>query len=309
MLSPTKKAAAIMDKYGVSLQNADGSFKTLLQIMENLRSSFGGLDAAILTADGDINDGENILNLAKASSKSAEQMEKLQAVSELFGVRALPGMLAVIQASEEDFNSLSNAIGNSEGAAKSMARIMLDNLQGSFTLFRDAVNGVERSIGERLSPYLRQFLDWLTSEMPDVQNAVNNALDSIESKIQRFKETFRELTKSEEWKNADLFGKAKLVWDNLIAEPFPVWWSRVGGGVKETLIADISEIGSFMGQALMQGLQSTIRAHPFASLLGGAFLGSGALANIIGIGAKIANTVMKFRISAPIRRFNWAREI
>lgn len=293
MLSPTKKATAIMDKYGVSLQNADGSSKTLLQIMKNLRSSFGGLDAAILTADGDINDGESILQLAKASGKSAEQMEKLQAVSELFGVRALPGMLAVIQASEEDFNSLSNAIENSEGAAKSMARIMLDNLQGSFTLCRDAVNGVERSIGERLSPYLRQFLDWLTSEMPDVQNAVNNALDSIESKIQRFKETFRELTKSTEWKNADLFGKAKLVWDALIAEPFSAWWSRVGGGVRKTLFAGIREIGSFMGQALMQGLQSAIRAHPFASLLGGAFLGSGALSNIIGFSARIAHTVTR----------------
>ncbi len=303
MLNPSKKAAAAMDKYGISMKNPDGSSKTLMQIMENLRASFGDLDAAILNADGDINDSDSILGLAKAAGKSAEQMEKLEAVSTLFGDRALPGMLSIIQASEKDFKKLSNAIENSEGTAKSMSEIMLDNLQGSLVLLQSAADGVKSSIGERLAPYLRQFVEWLTAKMPDIQNAINGMLDSIEAKIQWVKQTMQEVMSSAEWKDADLFGKAKLVWDNLIAEPFSAWWARHGENIKTTLVSGMAEIGSLIGQALIESLMAAFQAHPIAAMIGTAVLGSGALANMIGLGANAAAAgmgIMDFGANAAI---------
>ena len=303
MLNPSKKAAAAMEKYGISMKNPDGSSKTLMQIMENLRASFGDLDAAILNADGDINDSDSILGLAKAAGKSAEQMEKLEAVSTLFGDRALPGMLSIIQASEKDFKKLSSAIANSEGAAKSMSEIMLDNLQGSFVLLQSAADGVKSSIGERLAPYLRQFVEWLTAKMPDIQNAINQMLDSIEAKIQWVKQTMQEIMGSAEWKDADLFGKAKLVWDNLIAEPFSAWWARHSESIKTTLVSGMAEIGSLIGQALIESLKAAFQAHPIAAMIGTAVLGSGALANMIGLGANAAVAgmgIMDFGANAAI---------
>ncbi len=303
MLNPSKKAAAAMEKYGISMKNPDGSSKTLMQIMENLRASFGDLDAAILNADGDINDSDSILGLAKAAGKSAEQMEKLEAVSTLFGDRALPGMLSIIQASEKDFKKLSNAIENSEGTAKSMSEIMLDNLQGSLVLLQSAADGVKSSIGERLAPYLRQFVEWLTAKMPDIQNAINGMLDSIEAKIQWVKQTMQEVMSSAEWKDADLFGKAKLVWDNLIAEPFSAWWARHGENIKTTLVSGMAEIGSLIGQALIESLMAAFQAHPIAAMIGTAVLGSGALANMIGLGANAAAAgmgIMDFGANAAI---------
>jgi TP901 family phage tail tape measure protein len=303
MLNPSKKAAAAMEKYGISMKNPDGSSKTLMQIMENLRASFGDLDAAILNADGDINDSDSILGLAKAAGKSAEQMEKLEAVSTLFGDRALPGMLSIIQASEKDFKKLSSAIANSEGAAKSMSEIMLDNLQGSLVLLQSAADGVKSSIGERLAPYLRQFVEWLTAKMPDIQNAINQMLDSIEAKIQWVKQTMQEIMGSAEWKDADLFGKAKLVWDNLIAEPFSAWWARHSESIKTTLVSGMAEIGSLIGQALIESLKAAFQAHPIAAMIGTAVLGSGALANMIGLGANAAVAgmgIMDFGANAAI---------
>ena len=303
MLNPSKKAAAAMEKYGISMKNPDGSSKTLMQITENLRASFGDLDAAILNADGDINDSDSILGLAKAAGKSAEQMEKLEAVSTLFGDRALPGMLSIIQASEKDFKKLSSAIANSEGAAKSMSEIMLDNLQGSLVLLQSAADGVKSSIGERLAPYLRQFVEWLTAKMPDIQNAINQMLDSIEAKIQWVKQTMQEIMGSAEWKDADLFGKAKLVWDNLIAEPFSAWWARHSESIKTTLVSGMAEIGSLIGQALIESLKAAFQAHPIAAMIGTAVLGSGALANMIGLGANAAVAgmgIMDFGANAAI---------
>ena len=46
----------------------------------------------------------------------------------------MSGMLAIINALEQDYNDLSNAIGNSKDAAQDMADTMLDNLAGSMTL-------------------------------------------------------------------------------------------------------------------------------------------------------------------------------
>ena len=51
-----------------------------------------------------------------------------------FRKRSYERMLAIINASEQDYNDLSNAIGNSKDAAQDMADTMLDNLAGSMTL-------------------------------------------------------------------------------------------------------------------------------------------------------------------------------
>lgn len=50
MASPTDKMAAAMKKYGISLTDSDGKMKTLKGVMDNLRTSLGGLAEAEQTA-------------------------------------------------------------------------------------------------------------------------------------------------------------------------------------------------------------------------------------------------------------------
>ena len=50
MASPTDKMAAAMQKYNISLTDGEGSMKTFRGVMENLRSSLGGLSEAEQTA-------------------------------------------------------------------------------------------------------------------------------------------------------------------------------------------------------------------------------------------------------------------
>ena len=81
-------------------------------------------------------------------------------------------MLAVINASENDWNKLAQAVDNADGASQRMADTMLDNLSGKFTLFQSALDGVKISLGERVSPYLVKALGWITEQMPDVERAL-----------------------------------------------------------------------------------------------------------------------------------------
>lgn len=137
-------------------------------------------------------------------------------------------MLAIINASEEDYNKLSTAIGNSKDAAEGMADTMLDNLKGSFTLMQSAIEGTENAFGKRLSPYLRGIAGGITDMMPEITDGINAVMDVVDDKIAGVKRKITDMTGSDEWKNADLFGKIDIAWDSIIAKPFGNWASGDG---------------------------------------------------------------------------------
>lgn len=75
MAKPTKQMKEYMDKYGISLTNADGSMKSFREVVDNLRSSLGGLS----------------------------ETEQVAAATAIFGKESFAGMLAIVNASEADF--------------------------------------------------------------------------------------------------------------------------------------------------------------------------------------------------------------
>lgn len=200
MAAPTDSMAAAMDKYGISLTDSEGNMKSLRGVIDNLRGSLGGLS----------------------------ETEQTAAASTIFGKEAMSGMLAIINASEEDYNKLSTAIGNSKDAAEGMADTMLDNLKGSFTLMQSAIEGTENAFGKRLSPYLRGIAGGITDMMPEITDGINAVMDVADDKIAGVKRKITDMTGSDEWKNADLFGKIDIAWDSIIAKPFGNWVSGDG---------------------------------------------------------------------------------
>lgn len=137
LADPPKDAAGAIEKLGLSITNADGSMRPLNDVMKDLRKSFAGLT----------------------------QEQKVQIASQLAGQEAMSGLLALVNASEEDYNKLAEAIGNADGASKKMSDTMLDNLSGKWTLFQSALDGVKISLGERFKPYLMDALDWMIEKM------------------------------------------------------------------------------------------------------------------------------------------------
>lgn len=200
MAAPTDSMAAAMDKYGISLTDSEGNMKSLRGVIDNLRGSLGGLS----------------------------ETEQTAAASTIFGKEAMAGMLAIINASEEDYNKLSTAIGNSKDAAEGMADTMLDNLKGSFTLMQSAIEGTENAFGKRLSPYLRDIAGGIADAMPGITDGINAVMDVVDDKIAGVKRKITDMTSSDEWKNADLFGKIDIAWDSIIAKPFGNWVSGDG---------------------------------------------------------------------------------
>lgn len=140
MAKPTKQQATYMDKYGISLTKADGTMKSFGEVVENLRGSLGGLS----------------------------EQEQIAAASAIFGKESFSGMLAIVNASEQDFNKLTEAVYNCDGAAKKMAETKLDNLNGSITLAKSAFDALQVELGELLLPTLTEGIKKFT----DIINVV-----------------------------------------------------------------------------------------------------------------------------------------
>lgn len=167
LTKPSDKAATYMNKYGVSLYDAQGNVKSLRDFMLDLRQKFGDLDVAVTNADGSIKSGEEIME-EYGKKLPISQQEKLTAITTMFGTRALPGILSIINAGQGDFNQLATSIDGADtafdgaGYAAGQAGIMLDNLQGDITLLKSAFGTTKIVISDMVSGELREFIQQLT---------------------------------------------------------------------------------------------------------------------------------------------------
>lgn len=151
LIKPTDDAAALMEQYGLSMTNADGSMKSLGEVMNMLRDKLGGLTEA----------------------------EQAQVAAQIFGQEAMSGMLAIINASDSDYAKLTDAIYDADGAAQQMADTMLDNLGGQLTLLKSALEGLAIQFGEILMPYIKQFVAWLQNLTQKLQELTPEQKEQI----------------------------------------------------------------------------------------------------------------------------------
>ena len=138
---PSKSVAVAMEEMGVSLTDASGQMKPLSTLMEDLRREFSSLN----------------------------EEQKASYAATIAGKTGMSGLLAIVNASEKDFKSLTESINDCDGAAKKMSDTKLDNLQGDITLLKSNAEGLALSVSGRLNPALR----FLTKAASGVITAFN----------------------------------------------------------------------------------------------------------------------------------------
>ena len=155
MAKPTKEVQGAMDALGISLTKSDGSMKSLNEIMVDLRKGFSGLT----------------------------QDQKAQMAAALGGQEAMSGLLAIVNASDDDFNKLSDSIANCDGAAADMAETMNDNLSGQITILKSGLEGLAISLYEEMQTPLKDIVKEAQTMVQGLQEAFNDGgLDSLVAK-------------------------------------------------------------------------------------------------------------------------------
>ena len=173
MANPTDKMKAAMDALGVSLENGDGSMKSLMEVMQDLRKGFGGgtmdateftnkmseLDAALQQGTISEEDYEQAVNELCVAMYGAEGAQKAQIAAMLAGKTGMAGLLAIVNSTDEDFQKLTKSIYNASGTSQEMADIMLNNLSGQLTILKSQLEGVALQLGEILMPHMKKFVE------------------------------------------------------------------------------------------------------------------------------------------------------
>lgn len=264
LADPPKDCAAAMEQYGISMTNSDGTMKSLMEVMENMRDSLGSLD----------------------------EQEQASAASAIGGQEAMSGLLAIVNASESDFDKLAAAIDNSDGSAEKMAETMQDNLQGKITILKSALEGVGIAAFEKFQKPLEDAVDKVTeavsnfdldaflqkvSEMLDVAKQYAPVIAGVVSALGTLYAIFKTLEIINKISTAmQLFNAA------LLANPFVFIAALIAGvvvalvtlyntnedfrnkvnaawnAVKETISGVVNAIGTFFTQTIPEAISNVI---------------------------------------------------
>lgn len=145
MTGDSKEVKKAMGELGISMTNSDGTMKSFSDVMHDMKKGFSGL-----TEEG-----------------------KLFYANQIFGKTATAGMLAVINSTDDAYDSLERSIKGASGAAGEAASGRLDNLNGQLTLLKSAIEGIAIRIGDFILPYLKQFVEW-AQKLADKLNSMSD---------------------------------------------------------------------------------------------------------------------------------------
>lgn len=163
LVKPTDAVAGAMEELGICMTNADGSMRPLDDVIGDLRTSFSKLSDS----------------------------EKTYYAATIAGQEAMSGMLAIVNASESDFNKLTAAINGADGAAKTTAETMQDNLKGAI----EELSGSAETLGLEIYEGIQTPLKEATLKGVEYVNQITEAFQSggLEAAVMEAGNIFGEL--------------------------------------------------------------------------------------------------------------------
>lgn len=152
---------------GTALKNI---FNGLLNGATLTAKAFGEVEFSAVNADGTIDSFSESINELRGYFEQMTDAERAQNAMLIAGQRGYNGLLAIINATDADYRSLTENINNCTNAAQKMADIKLDNLQGDVTLFESAADGLKMTIGEACDDELRALVQLGTNILTGIND-------------------------------------------------------------------------------------------------------------------------------------------
>lgn len=180
MAKPTDDVAFAMQELGVEMTNSKGEMLPLKDVISDLRGGFANLTEA----------------------------EKVQYATMIAGKQGMSALLAIVNASEEDFNEMTEAIENSTGATDEMREIMDGGMGGALAGVSSAWEGVQIAMGKVQEGAIVDFLNLLAEAL----QAIPGIIEKVNEKWKEFKTYIKDNQEAiqEYWQVAiDAFNEGK----------------------------------------------------------------------------------------------------
>lgn len=170
----TAEAIGLMANAGIKSSQAGTAMRSMLTNLTGevkfSGAAFGEMTVQTTNADGSMRSLGDILADCRVAFSQMSESERSANAEALVGKNAMSGFLAVMNAAPSDIEKLNSAITNCDGTAEKMATTMQDNLEGQLTILKSQLEELAISFGELLMPaictivgWIQKFVDWLNS--------------------------------------------------------------------------------------------------------------------------------------------------
>lgn len=158
--TPTKSGTEALEKMGMTYEDmydSAGNMRAIPDIMLDIQKKTEGMT----------------------------QAQKDAIVSGLFNKFDVAAANALIGTTADRYNELSAAIKDSGGAAETMAKVQLDNLEGDITYLKSAFEGFQITVANGLMPEMRKFVQFGQSGLEELTKAfkeggLSGAMDAFQ---------------------------------------------------------------------------------------------------------------------------------
>ena len=151
MANPTNEVAAAMDQLGLQIVDENGNFKSLKEILDQMRTGLAGYT----------------------------EEEQAAILSTISGKSAYSGLQGALNLTQQEYDAVSEAMQNSNGVADETAAVMQDNLGGAMEQLGGALESLAISLSEEIIPWLTDFIQGLTEWVNKFQELPQGVQDFI----------------------------------------------------------------------------------------------------------------------------------
>ena len=151
----TSGAREAIEKLGVKFYDSSGNARALGDVMTELRDATKGMN----------------------------NEQKTALANTVAGMEAQKGLLAILNATDDEYSSLTDSIKNSTGASQKQADVKMDNLYGDVTKLKSAWDGLSIKIYTAVNALgnSKDGLGSMRSVVQSVTDIVNKAADAVEN--------------------------------------------------------------------------------------------------------------------------------
>lgn len=144
-----------------------------------------------------------------------------------------------------------------------MDRTANETVEGLWSQLQDVFEiNIVRKWGQGLQDGAKRGFGSIVDLLNESEDAISSFGDTmyelgkgisnwVADKLEKAVKTIKEIMNTAEFKNADIGGKIKILWNEVIAEPFSKWWNSEG----RSMVAKIArDIGKGIGGAITGGI-------------------------------------------------------
>ena len=187
-IEDVSEAIGLMANSGIKSTMAGTALRTTLtKLSEGVTvtgQALGEVEIKTSNADGSMRSLKEILTDLRAAFSQLSEAEKASTAENIAGKNAMSGFLALMNAGEADVNKLRTAIESCDNSSAQMAETMTNNTAGAVTIMKSAMESAGIAVYEKFGEKIKSSVEGITDIFTDLTERIQSGeLDLVFERV------------------------------------------------------------------------------------------------------------------------------